>query len=358
MLKYIFKRLMAGVLTIIVLITVAFFMMHAMPGSPFTQSEQRDIPPEVLERMIASYGLDRPVFEQYLSYWNSLLHGDLGLSYKQANTSVNDIIETHFPVSARVGAVAVIVSLLIGIPLGLLAAVYRGRAIDMASMAFATIGISIPVFVISVLLMYLFANVLQWLPSYGLTSWRHYILPVACLSFNPIAYIARQTRSSMLDALEARGLRPTVPQRGDVLPFDSGASLTFLGPDDDVSDSDLNNRSLVTLFQAGGRSVLLMGDAEAAAERSLLNHYPLLSCEILKVGHHGANTSSSGEFLCAVRPSTAVISCGVNNDYGHPSPQTLENLSLAGVGDVRITAESGTVVLPLDPLPSSKENAA
>ena len=97
MLKYIFKRLMAGVLTIIVLITVAFFMMHAMPGSPFTQSEQRDIPPEVLERMIASYGLDRPVFEQYLSYWNSLLHGDLGLSYKQANTSVNDIIETHFP---------------------------------------------------------------------------------------------------------------------------------------------------------------------------------------------------------------------------------------------------------------------
>lgn len=202
MLKYIFKRLMAGVLTIIVLITVAFFMMHAMPGSPFTQSEQRDIPPEVLERMIASYGLDRPVFEQYLSYWNSLLHGDLGLSYKQANTSVNDIIETHFPVSARVGAVAVIVSLLIGIPLGLLAAVYRGRAIDMASMAFATIGISIPVFVISVLLMYLFANVLQWLPSYGLTSWRHYILPVACLSFNPIAYIARQTRSSMLDALE------------------------------------------------------------------------------------------------------------------------------------------------------------
>ena len=85
MLKYIFKRLMAGVLTIIVLITVAFFMMHAMPGSPFTQSEQRDIPPEVLERMIASYGLDRPVFEQYLSYWKSLLNGDLGLSFKQAN---------------------------------------------------------------------------------------------------------------------------------------------------------------------------------------------------------------------------------------------------------------------------------
>lgn len=238
MLKYIFKRLMAGVLTIIVLITVAFFMMHAMPGSPFTQSEQRDIPPEVLERMIASYGLDRPVFEQYLSYWNSLLHGDLGLSYKQANTSVNDIIETHFPVSARVGAVAVIVSLLIGIPLGLLAAVCRGRAIDMASMAFATIGISIPVFVISVLLMYLFANVLQWLPSYGLTSWRHYILPVACLSFNPIAYIARQTRSSMLDALEqdyvrtarAKGVSELLVVTKHALKNALTPVITYLGP--------------------------------------------------------------------------------------------------------------------------------
>lgn len=238
MLKYIFKRLTAGVLTIIVLITVAFFMMHAMPGSPFTQSEQRDIPPEVLERMIASYGLDRPVFEQYLSYWNSLLHGDLGLSYKQANTSVNDIIETHFPVSARVGAVAVIVSLLIGIPLGLLAAVYRGRAIDMASMAFATIGISIPVFVISVLLMYLFANVLQWLPSYGLTSWRHYILPVACLSFNPIAYIARQTRSSMLDALEqdyvrtarAKGVSELLVVIKHALKNALTPVITYLGP--------------------------------------------------------------------------------------------------------------------------------
>lgn len=238
MLKYIFKRLMAGVLTIIVLITVAFFMMHAMPGSPFTQSEQRDIPPEVLERMIASYGLDRPVFEQYLSYWNSLLHGDLGLSFKQANTSVNDIIEMHFPVSARVGGVAVIVSLLIGIPLGLLAAVYRGRAIDMASMAFATIGISIPVFVISVLLMYLFANVLQWLPSYGLTSWRHYILPVACLSFNPIAYIARQTRSSMLDALEqdyvrtarAKGVSELLVVTKHALKNALTPVITYLGP--------------------------------------------------------------------------------------------------------------------------------
>lgn len=202
MLKYILKRLIAGIVTIIVLITAAFFMMHAMPGSPFNPSEEKNVPPEVLERLAASYGLDRPVGEQYIDYWKQLLHGNLGISYKKTDTSVNDIIAEHFPASARVGALAVVASLLIGLPLGLLSAVYRGRGVDFASMAFATIGISIPVFVISVLLMYLFSGVLQWLPTYGLSSWKHYILPVACLSFNPIAYIARQTRSSMLEALE------------------------------------------------------------------------------------------------------------------------------------------------------------
>ena len=202
LLKYICKRLFAGVLTIVVLITVAFFMMHAMPGSPFNPAEEKNVPPEVLQRLAESYGLTKPVGEQYLDYWKSLLQGNLGVSYKKTDTTVNQIIGNHFPVSAQVGAIAVVVSLLIGLPLGMLSAVYRGKGVDMACMVFATIGISVPVFVISVLLMYLFSGVLKWLPTYGLTSWKHYILPVACLAFNPIAYIARQTRSSMLEALE------------------------------------------------------------------------------------------------------------------------------------------------------------
>ncbi len=166
------------------------------------------------------------------------------------------------------------------------------------------------------------------------------------------------TYSKMLDALEAQGVQPTIPTPGDELVFDSGASLTFLGPADDVPGGNLNDRSLVTLFRAGDQNVLLMGDAEAAAEQSLLAHYPSLRCDILKVGHHGAATSSSLSFLQTVQPSVAVISCGVDNDYGHPDPQTLQNLSLAGVDDVRITAECGTVILPLHPPSSSKENAA
>lgn len=167
------------------------------------------------------------------------------------------------------------------------------------------------------------------------------------------------TYSGMLDALEEAGVQPVIPADGDELVFDSGASLTFLGPADDVPKSNLNDRSLITLFRAGDQDVLFIGDAESAAEESLLAHHPALTCDVLKVGHHGAATSSSEEFLQAVRPSTAVISCGVDNDYGHPSDQTLQNLSLAGVDDVRITAQSGTVVLPLNPpSSSSEENAA
>ena len=165
------------------------------------------------------------------------------------------------------------------------------------------------------------------------------------------------TYGRMLDALEAHDVPTSVPQDGDEVTLDSGASLVFLGPADDVRNDNLNNRSLITLFRAGSHSVLLMGDAETPAEQSLLLHHPRLSCEILKVGHHGSASSSSEEFLRTVQPETAVISCGRDNDYGHPSPKTLENLSRAGIADVRITAESGTVVIPLEPS-TSKENAA
>ena len=162
----------------------------------------------------------------------------------------------------------------------------------------------------------------------------------------------------MLDALEAQGVRPAIPADGDTLRLDSGATVTFLGPADDVSAENMNDRSLIALFSTGTEQVLFMGDAEAAAEQSLLAHHPELTCDILKVGHHGAATSSTPAFLSAIQPSVAVISCGVDNDYGHPSDQTLQNLSLAGVDDIRITAEESTVVLPLNPPSPGKENAA
>ncbi len=207
MAKYILKRIIAGILTTFVLITATFFLMHAIPGGPFSPTEEKNVPVEVLERLNQKYGLDKPVWEQYLIYLGGLLKGDFGISYKQLDVSVNEIIQRGFPVSARVGAVAVLTSLLIGVSLGITSAIKRHSWADWSSMVFATIGVSVPVFVISVLLLYLFSVWLKWLPTFGLTSWRHYILPVACLSFNPIAYIARQMRSSMLEVMEQDYIR-------------------------------------------------------------------------------------------------------------------------------------------------------
>jgi len=206
-LKYTLKRILSGLITIFILITVTFFLMRAMPGSPFIKGEQR-MPPEMLERLNAKYGMDKPLFTQYLIYLKNIFSGDFGESFKKANNTVNDMIARGFPVSARVGAVAVLVSLLIGLTLGITSAIKRGGLLDGFSMVFATIGISIPTFVTSVLLLYFFAGgVLRWLPTYGLATWRHYILPVTCLSFHPIAYIARMTRSSMLEVMQQDYIR-------------------------------------------------------------------------------------------------------------------------------------------------------
>ena len=114
MAKYILKRIIAGILTTFVLITATFFLMHAIPGGPFSPTEEKNVPVEVLERLNQKYGLDKPVWEQYLIYLGGLVKGDFGISYKQLDVSVNEIIQRGFPVSARVGAVAVLTSLLIG----------------------------------------------------------------------------------------------------------------------------------------------------------------------------------------------------------------------------------------------------
>lgn len=206
MLRYIGKRVFSGVITIMVLITLTFFMMHYIPGSPFVKGEQK-MPPEVLQRIQEKYGLDQPIFVQYLTYMKNIIKGDFGISFKKAGTTVNGIIDRGFPVSARVGLAAIVVSILIGISLGILSAVKRASIFDGASMVFATVGISVPTFVTAVLLLYLFAGVLKVLPTYGLASWKHYILPVTCLSFSPIAYIARMTRSSMLDVMQQDYIR-------------------------------------------------------------------------------------------------------------------------------------------------------
>ena len=207
MLKYILKRLGAGLVSIFVLVTITFFLMHAIPGGPFSPAKERNVPQKVLDQIADKYGLNDPVPVQYVKYLNNLLHGDLGTSFKRQDTTVNELIANGFPVSASVGIWGVALALAVGIPLGMVAAVKRGKLPDAFSMVFATIGVSVPSFVVCVLMMYLFCEKWKIFPSYGLTSWRHYVLPVFCMAFSQIAYITRLMRSSMLETMRQDYIR-------------------------------------------------------------------------------------------------------------------------------------------------------
>ena len=238
MTRYIVKRLIAALISMFFLITITFFLMHAIPGGPFSAVEQKDLNPEILEAIRARYGLDLPVWKQYVNYLNQLLHGDMGVSFKKTNYTVNELILGGFPISGKVGLVAIGIALLIGIPLGIISALKRGSWADMLSMVIATIGISVPTFIIAMFLMYQFCMKHAILPNFGWGELQHYILPVACMCLSPIAYVTRLMRSSMLEVSRQDYVRTArskgVPEikvigkhkvRNAVLPV-----ITYLGP--------------------------------------------------------------------------------------------------------------------------------
>ena len=178
---------------------MTFFLMYLIPGGPFLSEK----PPSqaTLDAMNAKYGLDQPVVVQFKNYVVKILQGDLGVSLKQRGRTVAGIIGSKFPVSAKVGGISIVVALALGIPFGSLAALHRGKWADKIITFFATFGIAVPSFVISYVLVMILSIALSLLPTYGLTSPLHYIMPVIALSFYPTAYIARLMRSSMLDVL-------------------------------------------------------------------------------------------------------------------------------------------------------------
>ena len=238
MTRDIVKRLIAALISMFFLITITFFLMHAIPGGPFSAGEQKDLNPEILEAIRARYGLDLPVWKQYVNYLNQLLHGDMGVSFKKTNYTVNELILGGFPISGKVGLVAIGIALLIGIPLGIISALKRGSWADMLSMVIATIGISVPTFIIAMFLMYQFCMKHAILPNFGWGELQHYILPVACMCLSPIAHVTRLMRSSMLEVSRQDYVRTArskgVPEikvigkhmvRNAVLPV-----ITYLGP--------------------------------------------------------------------------------------------------------------------------------
>lgn len=199
MLKYIAKRIGLAIVTIWAVATITFFLMNMVPGGPFLS--EKAISPQATAALEAKYGLDKPLFQQYLTYIGDALHGDLGDSLKQRGRTVMDIISTKFPVSARVGGISVLVALTLGIPLGCIAALKRGKFLVSLISVVATCGIAVPSFVICTVLLYFFGVKLGVLPTLGIGTWKHYIMPVMALSFYPTAYIMRLMRSSMLDVL-------------------------------------------------------------------------------------------------------------------------------------------------------------
>ena len=199
MAKYIVKRVAMGIFSVFIVATLTFFIMNLVPGGPFVA--EKSISKAAQQALAEKYGLDKPLGVQYLNYMNSLVHGDMGLSLKQRGRTVNQIIFSKLPVSARTAGLAVLVALCVGIPLGCLSAYNRGKWADNLIIVFATCGIAIPSFISSVVLLYTFGMNLKILPTVGLNEPAAYIMPVTALAIYPTAYITRLMRSSLLDVM-------------------------------------------------------------------------------------------------------------------------------------------------------------
>lgn len=198
MVRYIIKRLFIGVVTIWALITITFFLIRIMPGSPF---EADNLSQSAIEQLESTYGLDEPMWKQYLLYMENLMHGDLGISYKK-NVSVNTLIARGFPYTLSIGLLSIAVSAFIGILMGIWMATSKRLAVKNTLLGIATLGVSIPGFVTAILLMMIFGVWWPVLPIVGLGSPANYILPVAAQSFGQIASIARLTKSTYSEAIQ------------------------------------------------------------------------------------------------------------------------------------------------------------
>ncbi|MCG8453016.1 MAG: ABC transporter permease [Spirochaetales bacterium] len=199
MARYILKRVGMMLISLLLIVTMVFFLMHAIPGGPFTA--QRELPPEVEAALMAKYNLDESLPTQLGHYLLGLLQGDLGPSFKYPGMSVNDFIREGFPVSAKLGGITILFVLLAALPLGIVAALKNGKWQDGMTMLLATIGVTIPSFVIATILLYLFSHKLGWLPAYGLDSLVGYILPVVALGGYSLSFLARLMRSSLLEVM-------------------------------------------------------------------------------------------------------------------------------------------------------------
>lgn len=235
MIKYIVRRFGFMLLSLWVIVTLTFILMNVVPGNPFSSAK---LTPTVLKQLERKYGLDKPLWEQYLTLLNNLIHFDLGVSIRERGRTVNDIIKDHFPVSCVLGIEALSFAVTTGLVLGIVAALYRGRTLDYIAIIIAIIGISVPNFVVASTLQYIVGYKLKLLPIARWEGPMYTILPAFSLGLGTLATMARMMRSSMLEVInqdyirtaKAKGL--SGPQitwrhciRNAILPI-----VTILGP--------------------------------------------------------------------------------------------------------------------------------
>jgi oligopeptide transport system permease protein len=238
MLNFALRRLLSALPTLLALVTLAFFLMHAAPGGPFDR--ERALPPQIEAALQAEYRLDQPLWRQYLHYLGGLAHGDLGPSFQYGGSSVSGLIAAGAPLSFGLGACALALAVLLGGALGCLAALRRNSTLDRALMALALLGISVPNYVVAPLLVLLFAVGLGWLPAGGWTGRgpAEGLLPVIALALPQVAAIARLMRGSMIETLSApwvrtaraKGLPPRLIVWRHALKPAALPLLSYLGP--------------------------------------------------------------------------------------------------------------------------------
>ena len=207
MFAYTFRRLLITIPTLLVVIGVVYILLFSAPGGPF--DSERVVPEAIQAQLMAKYHLDLPYWKQYLLYIGQLLQGDLGVSYRYADWSVNELVGSALPVSLTIGGLSIILSLLIGVLLGALAALYRNSFVDYVVMALGSLGSVVPSFVLGPLLVLAFAIGLQWLPSGGWDhfSWQFMVLPVSLLTLINVSTLARIMRASMVEVMGSNYIR-------------------------------------------------------------------------------------------------------------------------------------------------------
>lgn len=213
MLKYVVRRIGIGLITLLALIVVTFLLVRLMPGNPF---DIANLTPSNQEEMMRHYGLDKPLGEQLVLYIRNLLRGNFGISFKKSGTTVSELIRQEAPATMRVGGLAFLVVLVVGTAAGILMAVTGRDFVRGAILTVSTLGISVPNYVLALMLMLIFGVQLKWFPVLGLGTPAHYVLPVTTLAVYPIAQISQLVKSSYAEAMQqdyvvmaqAKGIRP------------------------------------------------------------------------------------------------------------------------------------------------------